>query len=1444
MLPRLSVKRPFTVIVMVILILIIGAVAYLNMGIDLLPEIELPYVVVMTTYPGASPEKVEANVTKPLEGAMASVAGVESIQSISSENVSMIIIQFTQSMNMDSAMIELNSYVDAVSSSFEEQISAPTMLRINPSMMPVMVMTADKDGMSEAQFSAFVEETLTPALERIEGVASVTPMGLVTEQIDIVWDDQAIEELNDRILAAIDSDLAEAEAELDDARSELNKAEQELDEQSEEAYQELAEAMGQLSDGRLQLALGQNALDAAPEQMDAAREELEQARTGLEAALEMMDGLEQIEDGIEQVDDGLAQLDEAEKELVLAFGSLPAAERALNEANNTLRGSINELNGAGEALGGALAALSAADPSDPAFPLAIEGLRGAALAAAAAQGGAMEDLAALAELSGAMGSMGGGNAGGGAGFDPAALAQLGQAIAGAAAILSDPTASPEQIIAAAQTLYGTNTALLEVMNGVAAGLNEAADGVTQLQEGRVQAEAARTELLLQRTKIEMMLMQLGGMDRDEIEDALEQIDEGLEELDDAEQELIEQQFELDDAKEEIEQGQEDLEVGRMTLSVELSSAAAQIALGQTQLDAAFEQFDEAREQAFKNAGLDGVLTPAMLSGILSASNFSMPAGYLEADGDDLLVKVGDEFGSLDELKNLLLMDIAAADIGPVYVRDIAQISVSDNSGEFYARINGNPGVILSLAKQSMHATADVSASINEVMEQLMAADDGLHLTPLSDQGYYIRMAVDAVLDNLLLGAALAIVILLLFLRSIRPTFIIAVSIPISLLFALGLMYFSGVNINVISLAGLATGVGMLVDNSIVVIENIYRLRREGVAAHEAAVEGARQISGAIAASTLTTICVFLPVVFTEGLARQLFVDMGLTVAYSLLASLLVSLTMVPTLASTMLSERSKKRLSGAEQHSGLYERFLTQYEKVLDFVLRRKWAIFVPVIAVAAIVATGVYSLGTGFIPAVDYGELMVEVRAPEDSQISDEEIRDISDRLTKRIVAIEGVKAVGAFEGSLLSLGGGSDEYLISMYVLCDYEQLSGREAEVLLKELIAEFPAQISVSSASFDLSALAGSGLQVVLYGEDGDTLAELARQTAALLAETEGLTEIDDGLSAAQPELRITVDKNAALKYGLTVAQIFTELSAKLSGETKALTVTLDGQDYPVLISPDPDSALDRASLMKHSFEVTTTNADGEAEEQTIYLRDIADLSEGSSLASIVRVDQKRTHSVSAQVDSDSNIGLAADRAELALAQLQLPEGYRWELTGESQTIDETMEDLLLMLLLAVSFIYLIMVAQFQSLLLPFIVLMTIPLSFTGGLLALIIGGFEISVVAMLGFLILAGVIVNNGIVLVDCVNQLRREQGMEKRAALLQAGKLRLRPILMTALTTVFALTAMAFSQQMGAELLRPLAVTAIGGLVYATALTLLFVPALYDALQRRPLRGTEVESYE
>lgn len=1343
MLSRYSVKKPYTVLVAVVLVLVLGVISFLNMTSDLLPSIELPYVVVMTTYPGASPEKIEATVTRPLESVLGTTGGIKNVSSISNENASVIILEFEQGTNMDSAMIELSGNIDLVSGQLDDLVGTPMLLKISPDMLPVMVASVDMDDMDIKEISAFTEDAVTPAFERLDGVASVDETGMVREQVTVTLSQEKIDALNARVLKSVDEGLWEAQQELNDGLASLASGRQKLTDGEAAIASQKDAALGQMAQGSAQL-------DSASATLSALLSE-ETTLTANKAAFEAEQaGYTQAKEGYAQLNAALAAAKSAAQQQAAQAEAEIVAR--VNDVLVMLPGglSVSSI----EEVAGALASIGSMLPADKAAEIsaAVNAIAGAKQAAADMPGGidallALDD-AAFEAFRAQAGAAPGGEAF--AGLTKESLAQL------KAAAEKAETRLPE--LAAELNNLETRMAVITAMKPqLQDGLRQAQDAYAALEAGKITA--------------------IGELTKGEIT--------------------------IENTREQLEQAEQ-------------------------QLKDAQKQFDEARDAAYKRADLSGVLTMDMIGGILTAQNFNMPAGYVVEDGEQYLVKVGDLLSSVDQLRQLLLLHLDADGIGDIYLSDVAEITLTDNAAESYARVNGNDGVVLSFQKQSTASTADVSERINDAIAALEQAHPGLHITPLMDQGDYIEMVVDSVLSNLLWGGLLAIVVLILFLKDAKPTLIVACSIPFSLMCAVTLMYFSNVTLNIISLSGLALGVGMLVDNSIVVIENIYRLRSEGMPAAKAAVEGARQVAGAIFASTLTTICVFMPIVFTQGISRQLFTDMGLTIAYSLLASLAVALTLVPAMGASVLRNTKEK------SHTW-FGAIVNGYGRLLRASLRHKAVVLALALALLVLSVFLTTQMGTAFIPAMDSPQMSASMTAPQGTP--QEEVYALADTVAERIAAVDGVETVGAMAGgggmSAMMGGGSSGADGITYYILLsDDRSAANTQIAEAIEDAVADLACTVSVQESTMDLSALGGSGVELVITGRDLDVMSGIAEDLRGILRNTEGLADISAGRVADNPETRITVDKYKAMQYGLTVAQVYAELANALKAENTATTLTLEGSDLPVVVVRPQGTAPTRDTIMDHAF--TAANPDGK--EETVYLRDIAEKHETQSLASIRRENGVRTMSVTAAVDAQHNIGLVSREVSRALADYVLPEGYAVELSGENETINSALFDLVKMIALAVVFIYLIMVAQFQSLMSPFIVMFTIPLAFTGGLLALWLTGCELSVIAMLGFLVLAGVVVNNGIVFVDTINQLRLA-GMERTDAILETGRTRIRPVLMTALTTILAMSTMALGMGDGAEMTQPMAIVSIGGLAYATLLTLFVVPVLYDLLRKKPLRA-------
>ena len=1427
MLSRFSVKKPMTVFVAVVLVLILGVMSFINMTTDLLPNMDLPYAVAYTTYIGASPEQVEQSVTKPMESALAATSGLKNITSVSQENVSIVVMEFEEGTGMDSAMIEMNAALDQLSGALPDAAGSPILMKINPDLLPIMVLAVDSDSMARQELSEFTTSTVIPALERVDGVASVSGSGLLESQIRIELDQSRIDALNEKVLTAIDGSLADAEKQLKATRKQITEGKKKLEEQSGTAYAQLVAAAGQLSGIKDQTTIGSTlnsaevkAIQAVLDQYDA-MVKLQKDYNDAEAAARALGAADYAKLQLLQTTRTTLRAN-----LKAAENSLKAADAALKELGSSEDALQEELDAAKAQQAAAQAAYNAAVDGAPERLKEDAGWK-------ELQKREAEKQAEIAELEKQLAA------------DPdntELQAKLNTAQAALAAIKAEQTAyinrnDPETVKA--------NEALTAAQNSVTRAETRLE---TYRQSAAAKAEAEKT--LAEGTKaldentaaIKKILGEENGKkwieSHDKVQDdygtiaelnaAISAIESRIPELKKELETAKASQKELDAALSELDKAQSQLETGKLELSQQLILATVQLQQAEQALNEAEEQFRQQRDAAYKAAGLDGILTQSAVSQLFMAQNFSMPAGYIQSDNGRLALKVGDKFADLQELENWVLFDYSVGDVGQIRLSDIADVRLADNAEELYAKINGNDGVLLTVQKSSVASTSGACRNLYDAMERLEEKYEGLHLTALSDQGQYIDLVIRSVLQNLLFGALLATAILLLFLRDLRPTVIVAFSIPISLLFAVVLMYFTGVTLNIISLSGLALGVGMLVDNSIVAIENIYRLRQLGYNAATAAVHGCRQIAGAITASTLTTVCVFVPILFTGGLTRQIFADMGLTIAYSLGASLLVALTLVPALSGKILTGDA-----AGKKPNRLLSRMMESYEKLLRLVLRHKAPVLLG--AVALLIVSGVLAvgMGTAFMPEMDSPQVSVSIEMPEDATTA--QGREMCDTVIDRILSVDGVDTVGAMEGQTM-MGGGD----LSLYVLL--QQKRSGSSQQIAKEIEAactDLDCTVTANGSTMDMSMMTGgSGIRLAVTGDDMDTLRSAAAELARAVSAVEGVASVSDGQEENSTEVRITVDKAKAAEYNLTVAQVYQQVAAAVLSQTTATDITVNGSDLPVVVVPDDRDITTRETLEELKLTGTQNQQDCE-----VRLSEIASVTEAASSAAIHRENQARTVTVTAQIADGYNIGLVSREVEKLLADYQMPEGCSYAFEGENEMIRSTMGDLALMIALAVALIYLIMVAQFQSLLSPFIVLFTIPLAFTGGLLGLWITGKELSVIAMLGFLMLAGVVVNNGIVFVDYVNQLRLE-GRERTEALVQTGRDRIRPILMTALTTIFGLVTMALGLGSGGDMLQPLAIVTIGGLAYATLLTLFIVPAVYDIFLKKDPKKVVIEEVE
>ena len=1245
---KFSVKRPLTVFVVVLAVVVLGIVAYLRMTPDLLPNMDFPYVVIVTADPGASPEAVEEEITRPMEQSMATLDQIKEVTSTSQNSVSMVMLEFEDGVNMDTISVDIQQKISVLEGQWSDMVGTPYVLKINPSMIPVMVAAVSREGSDVYALSDLVTDELTGKLEGVSGVASVTVSGALTRQAHVILDQAKMEALSAKLADAVKAQLKKAEGKLYAAKQQVEDGEKALSDAKRAAADGVAGAMGDSAD-------------------------------------EVYKNLKELYDKLKDAD-------------------------------------------IGDILGD---------------------------------------------------------------------------------IITDPDGSLEKLQQSLESLREQTKKLLD-----------------DLESGRLKA-------------------QMEG----DISDFLVQMMDGMSQMTGAE--------------------------------LQLSQAKSQIESGLKQLREAFEKVESQTD-------LGGLLSITTVSGLLTAQNFSMPAGYIDDNsGVSYMVSVGQKFENSTELENMVLFDLGLDGVEPITLGDVATVVVTDDSDKLYTKLNDENGILLSFNKQSNYATAAVSNNLTDRFRELESQYEGLTFVPLMDQGDYIYLIVETILSSLLWGALFSVVVLFLFLRDWRPTVITLLSIPVSVIFAVVLMYFTGVTINMISLSGLAVSVGMLVDNSVVVIENIYRLRAKGATIVQAAVSGAQQVLGAVTASTLTTVCVFAPIVFVEGLTRQLFTDLALTITYSLLASLLVSLTLVPAMASGMLRREFVPK-------PGLLDKIYPAYRRAIAWSLDHKAGVLLLSLVLLVTTAWGAVSRGFTFMPEIDMNNLSVTITMPED--ITRAEAVDLADQVVERVMSVENIESAGFMMGSgdmggLSMASGDNGEFDVTGYLTMP-EGTFGSDAGKEIEALCADLPCKVTTAGVmSGMMSYMTGTGVSLRVYSSDMESLQSAARSLGQRMEQVEGVQDVSDGLEDAAPALQVVVDRNKAMTKGITVAQIYMQVAAALQDTTTVADVTLDGESMEMIVDAAADSKLTREKLMDLTISPDSgamsssmssgmssmsgmdssmssamgsmggmssmgsgmsgmgsasasaglsqlTGGDSQDEDTSFKLGEVAEVKETVSLNSIQRDQQRRCITVSAAVADGYNVTKVTTAVQKALGSVTLPEGVTVEFDGENEQIMNAMQQLLLMLLLGVVLVYLIMVAQFQSLKAPFIVMFTIPLAFTGGFLALLISGIEVSVISLIGFVMLVGIIVNNGIVLVDYINQ-QRLAGMGLREAIIDAGVTRLRPILMTSLTTILGLVVTALAKNAGTALIQPIALVCIGGLLYATLMTLFVVPCMYEILNKKELHQVE-----
>ena len=1290
---KLFVKKPFLTLVVIVAVITIGIVSLTKMQTNLLPDMELPYLIVIITDPGASPEEVEQEVIEPTESALGTINGVETLTSTSSNNYGYVMLEFAEDSDMDSALVRVSQALNAIE--YPDGCGTPNLMEVSMDMMATMYANVNYEGKDIKELTTFSENYIEPYLERQEGVASVSATGGITSTVEIRLDQDKVDKLNEKLQDHVESKLDDAQDEIDDGKEEIEDGKSTLESQEKKLKKQQSSTNDQLADANTQLSKAQSnkaAYEANLNSLKASQSALTAEKKAYQDA--------KVEENYD----------------------------SLNDMFSGFQDSLGEL----------------AEQSGVEIPSSVEDCK--------------DHPDKLESFKSWMSELG----------------------------------------------YGDQVSSLD------------ADSMSDLYDAvEVRLPQIDTELANLSTEIKAA------------QAMVDKINKQLENLDELQKQAI--------------SGSLSAAEGLGAASAQISAAQSQLDSAESQLDTAQEQLDDSRETALDSANIDSLVSLDTLSSLIYAQNFAMPAGYIDDEDDNQwLVQIGDEYDDVETLEKMVLTKIDG--VGTIRISDVADVVVVDNAGESYSKVNGEDALMLSIFKASTASTGAVSDNIKEAFAELEEKYDGLTFTIMMNQGEYIDRIIKSVLSSILFGAALAILVLALFLQDVRPTIVVAFSIPFSVLSAIVVMYFSGININVMSLGGLCIGIGMLVDNSIVVMENVYRLRNKGYSAPQAAVYGAKQVAGPIVASTITTICVFLPMVYTTGTISQLMIPFAFTISYALIASLLVALTVVPSLGSVLLRKSKDKK-------SKLFMKIQDAYGSVLAFCLRFKIVPLAISIGLFAFCVWQVSQMGMVMMDDMESNQITgsMDMRDDQDK----ETCYEIADDTMNRILTVDGVARVSIMDGSsglMSSMTGStsSDAYKsFTIYVTTEDGITSTKDFRRIIKD-IEEVTADVDcdefsvASSAMGSMGSMMSSGMEVDIYGNDQDQLITMSKDIMEMIESVDGCENVTNGIDEQTRQIHLTLNKNKLAKHGLTVATVYQQIAAKITEDKTAITLSYEDGDVDVDIVKDEDELLTYENLMDMKITATETNDDGESEENEYKLSKFATSEEGYTTDNITRENQVPYMSVTAETADGANTTLLSRKLQKKLDDYEVPEGYTVEISGETEQVMDMMYQLVEALALGCLLIYLVMVAQFQSLLSPFIILFTIPLAFTGGMIGLMIFGSSLSAMSMMGFMILMGTVVNNGIVFVDYANQLRIK-GVEKHTALIVTGKTRMRPIIMTALTTILSMSVMVFSNDAGNAMQKGMAIVVAFGLVYSTLMTLFIVPVMYDILYRKKPRVIDVD---
>ena len=989
---KFSVKKPFTVLVAVIMVLMLGFVALTKMQTNLLPDVSTPYLMVVTVYPGASPERVESEVSDVMENALGTISGVETITSTSAENYNLLLMQFNEGTDMNSALVKVSNKIDQTTSSLPSSCLTPSIIEYSLNMNAFMTVAVSRENSDVYELSDFVSDTLVPYVERKGGVSSVSTNGLIEKLVQVQLNQSKIDAINEKLLEVIDAQLADAKAQLDSARAQIDAGQKEYDKQLKN--------YGNVVSDTIMAEMGGEVADAVTIVRDQAQALLESVNQliGVVQEPEIQQALIEVRDGLQHVMDqfnetGMRDIDS----LIEIIAELRDITDKLTMALQRLQARLNIETG-------------------------TEGSTASDL---------VDDLQVQQSLS---------------------------------------------------TIYNTLEDTIKAMDNVPGLMNSFSQALGSYSYQQLQAYMQFAEA------------------RDMLKDY------------------------------------------------------------ESQYKDAVQQYEAAKVKAQENADVTKMLSIDVLSQLIYAQNFSMPAGYVEdKDGQSWLLKVGEEYDSVEDIEGALLLHVDG--FGDVRLSDVADVAIIDNADASYTRLNGERAAVLKIFKSSTSSAGTVSNNCLEAFNELEAKYDDLHVVVLSNQGNYITIIIKSILSSMGIGAALAIIVLAIFLKDLKPTLVVGISIPLSVVFAVVLMYFTGLDMNVMTLAGLSLGIGMLVDNSVVVIENIYRLRGRGVPAARAAVQGTKQVGMSIVASTLTSVCVFLPVIFSSSIVRSLMQPMSLCIGYCLMASLIVAMTVVPAASATVLKKSEPKQLKW-------FEKIQNGYGKSLEWCLKHRALPLVAAIALLVFCGWRVFSMGVELLPTITSNEASITLTT--DDSLTKDESYKLAGEVVEAVMNVENVEEVGittdtsvagidigqlGLPSAITDLLNAANSYGTYKLNVMLNESLSSSEIETVRQALV-DATSNIENCTASVEISGMQeltsqlASGLSVKIYGTDTETLNQLGEKVVEIVNSTEGFANATTGLGNGDSTINLHIDRDKVRAAGLTVAQVYQQIAAKLTTTTTA------------------------------------------------------------------------------------------------------------------------------------------------------------------------------------------------------------------------------------------------------------------------------------------------------